>query len=418
MDQPPWLRSVIEDKGPTPKLFAWSPHNLTEGTADGALASYSRPFTADPDKRIYILGIGNLGILFATALSKITQRPPITLVVHRKELLEQWAAEPGLEVTRQGAGETTKDFDIEWWTDQEPTMGPKRHVADGSIIHNLLVSTKASAALPEVDRLRGYLNGSSTVAFAQNGMCKLWPPYGEAYNKLRYPDGNHPNWMACSVTHGVFSRGRFRAEHASEADLKIGPVLLSQHGSTAHEYLPAQLQKAPRLHCKIVAAEDLWILQLEKLVVNTIINPLTAVLRCKNGVLFEDTSGPLRTLIDQLIKEASDVLRALIRHPSTDAILGTSEQERALLLQRFSAPHLTEMVDDVGHKVRQNTSSMLQDVQVGKQTEIRDMNGWLVDMAAFLGGAISVRHHEILIGLVEKGVALDVAGLRQHFDAN
>lgn len=412
MDHPPWLRSILEDTGPAPKLFAWSPANVTPKPPGNPA---TLPPATDATKRIYVLGIGNLGILFATALSQIPNGPPITLVVHRKSLLEHWTASPGLHLSRAGTTSTVRNFDMEFWTDEEPPLGPARHVADGALIHNLIVSTKASAALPQVDRLRRYLGPSSAVAFAQNGMCKLWPPHGEAYNAARYPDGNGPSWLACSVTHGVTSLGTFRAHHASEADLKIGPVLLNTAGGGAQSYLADQLAHAPRLHGSVVSSEELWVLQLEKLVVNCIVNPLTAVLRCKNGALFEETSGPLRVLIDTLIREASGVLCALVRRGSAAAIVEAAA-DRAALLERFAAPRLTEMVLGVGHRVRENTSSMLQDVRAGKQTEIRDMNGWLVDMSAFLGSGVAVPSHEILVRLVEGGATLDEAGLARAFN--
>ncbi|KAH6664383.1 ketopantoate reductase PanE/ApbA C terminal-domain-containing protein [Plectosphaerella plurivora] len=412
MDLPPWLACISEDARPPPKLFAWTSQNLVQHDSRSQGVRGNQSPTNDPEGRIHILGIGNIGILLATSLSQLANGPPITLVVHKKELLEQWHRQPGLQITRSDNVKRLSDFDVEWWTDEEPDTGPKRQVADGAMIRNLLVSTKASAALPEVDRVRRYLDSSSTVAFAQNGMCKLWQPYGASYISVRYPTGNHPNWLACVTTHGVTSLGRFRSEHVAIADLKIGPVLPSQH-NTAHSYLPRMLCQAPFLDGQEVISRELWVLQLEKLVVNSIINPLTSILDCKNGRLFETPDGPLMHVVESLIQEASEVLQALVRHPFTDAMM-TSPSDRRDLLERFSAHRLRLMLLDIGNKVRNNTSSMLQDYRAGKQTEIQDFNGWLVDMASFLGVRASTTRHEALVRIVESGAQMEEGHLIKH----
>jgi len=37
-----------------------------------------------------VLGVGNIGLLFAHSLAMELNAPPITLLVHRPELLEEW----------------------------------------------------------------------------------------------------------------------------------------------------------------------------------------------------------------------------------------------------------------------------------------------------------------------------------------
>jgi 2-dehydropantoate 2-reductase len=76
------------------------------------------------------------------------------------------------------------------------------------------------------------------------------------------------------------------------------------------------------------------------------------------------------------------------------------------------------MIYQVGHKVRDNTSSMLQDVRAGRSTEIRDFNGWLVEMAAFLDPELDVTCHGKLVELVEAGRTLDVDQLGDYFSCS
>ncbi len=93
-----------------------------------------------------------------------------------------------------------------------------------------------------------------------------------------------------------------------------------------------------------------------KLMINAAINPLTALLRLKNGELL--TSPPARALIKDLAREAASVAKAIgvdLPHPVP---------ERA--------------VEDVARETSDNTSSMLQDVLRCAPTEVDAINGAVV----------------------------------------
>lgn len=419
--RPLWLESALQDETSPSKLYAWNSSNL------GLRNSRESNAANDLNHRIFILGIGNLGRLFASSLVQSPDRPPITLVVHRRELLEQWEISRGIEILRSGVLEANKDFDIEWWTDSRPDIGPIREISDGRKLRNLIITTKASAALPQVDRLRAYLDQTSTIAFVQNGMSKLWPPHGATYVSHRFAVGKAPNFLACVTTHGVTSQGQFKSFHASQADVAIGTVLPNQFSTEGANYVIRQVVSAPQLDGKHVSRTELWILQLEKLVVNSIINPLTAILGCKNGDLFTGSDGVLAKIIDQLLFEASQLLQLLVAHESSSEIIGSSpanhDSQTPLdtspqgMRDRFSQVRLKEMVYHVGHKVRENTSSMLQDVRASRSTEIRDFNGWLAETAAFLDPSLDITGHGALIDLVEAGKTLSVDQLGTHFES-
>ncbi|KAI0165917.1 ketoisovalerate reductase [Xylariaceae sp. FL1272] len=407
---PEWLQQVVDTKDqPPPTLYAWTPANLgsTSHTPN------SPHMDKNEKRRIYILGIGNIGRLYAMCLSKLADRPPITLVVHKKELLEYWIKEPGIKLACHGVLEENKDFDIEWWTDTRPDHGPVSELgANDSGISNLIIATKASDAMRQADRIRRYLTGSTTVAFAQNGVCKLWPPLGEHYIRARFGTEG-PTWIACVTTHGVTSQGLFHSIHASPANVIVGPVLETRRKEGKSYYLIEQIRNAPNLAAHQVSRKDVWVSQLEKLVVNVIINPLTGVMDCKNGELFVDRGDELPVVIDMLLSEASSILQALIEDESSEDILLSDPRtsieatrdflqlSRDKLLIRFSLSRLKTMLRDVGAKVAANTSSMLQDVRAARETEIDDMNGWLVGTAKVLGGTLSTSTHEKLIALVK-----------------
>ncbi|KAK3334037.1 ketopantoate reductase PanE/ApbA C terminal-domain-containing protein [Cercophora scortea] len=421
---PSWLQSLTRDQSTAPTLYAWTPKNIAGHKRSGMQeTNSSQSSSPDSSSRIYILGIGNLGRLYATSLAERAEAP-ITLVFHRKSMLEQWMADPGIEITRHGIRQKTSAFDVEWWTEEKPDVGPVREICDGRHVSNLIVATKAPDALPQTDRIRRYLNASSTVAFVQNGMSKLWPPYGAEYSSGRFPSSQHPNWIVCVTTHGVTSLGPFRSIHASPADVSMGPVLLNPRTVTKSEYLMDEIVKARQLAAKRHPPSTLWVLQLEKLVVNSIINPLTALLRCKNGLLFSQPGGNAERVMELLLAEASQVLQALVQDDSSYEMVGAMDSSadphdvnkiRQALLERFSTQRLRAMLRHVGEKVKDNTSSMLQDVTSGKQTEVREFNGWLVDTAEYLG--IDAANHNTVCELVEAGLILEESQLNGYFPA-
>ncbi|KAH7308176.1 ketopantoate reductase PanE/ApbA C terminal-domain-containing protein [Stachybotrys elegans] len=418
---PPWLEPILHDHSPPRKLFAWRPDNVASG--------FNHPPSRADDRRIYILGAGNLGRLFASLLQKHPEPSPVTLVVHRKDALSDWISSNGIEILRSGVLDANKNFDIEWWTDKPPEQGPVREVADGGKLRNLIIATKAGNALEQVDRARGYLDRNSTIAFVQNGMSKMWPPHGLTFVDHRYPSNGAPSFLACVTTHGVTSQGPFKSLHASQGNVRFGPVLVNSASWDSANHLTRQLSTTPQLDATLVSRQDLWVLQLEKLVVNSIINPLTAILRCKNGELFTTENEAARKIMDLLLQEASGVLQALVWHESTSEALGlTPEQEttmdeapsggatsvRESLWARFTVEQLRDMLYAVGYKVRDNTSSMLQDVNAGRSTEIRDFNGWLVETAAFVDPQLGVSANRKLIDLVERGASMNAAELQAH----
>ncbi|KAI1448482.1 6-phosphogluconate dehydrogenase C-terminal domain-like protein [Annulohypoxylon stygium] len=437
-----WLQPILEDNSEPPRLYAWTLANLKNVSESGSKGDVKKWVDADAEpnadtdayrekRRIYILGVGNIGRLYAACLAKSPKTPPITLVVHRRDLLEYWRDKPGIQILGEGwTGELDRGFDIEWWTDVKPDFGPVKEPGGSPIeesgegsgesagIRSLIVATKAADAMPQVDRLRRYLGPQTEVAFAQNGMCKLWPPFGEIYARHRWGSADRgPKWRVCVTTHGVTGLGLFRSLLASPASVAVGTVGLGVEKGKDTKYLIKQMIMAPGLAAERVGTRDIWVAQLEKLVVNSIINPLTVVLACKNGKILNQRGDRVGDVIAGLLDEASRTLRALVQDVSTEAILLSAKdvtkvksdevrlkEIRTYLLKRFTIYKLQPMLYDVGKKVAENTSSMLQDVKAGKKTEIEDINGWLVEMGKYLDVENGLLAHEKLIALVESVV--------------
>ena len=111
--------------------------------------------------------------------------------------------------------------------------------------------------------------------------------------------------------------------------------------------------------------------RMRKLLVNACINPLTALHRVPNGRLCE------RPLVEQL--------RAL----ALEAVLVLSVEELEM-----GDEEAVELVINVARATAGNRSSMLQDVEAGRPTEMEFITGAILGMAAFHG--LPVPSHEIL----------------------
>ena len=130
-----------------------------------------------------------------------------------------------------------------------------------------------------------------------------------------------------------------------------GTVMLEAHPQLA--FLVEMLRVA-NLNVNVV--EDAQPLVWGKLVINAAINPLTALLRIKNGELLEKPTA--RTLMGELASEAASVAEAFgITLP-------------------FSNPR--SAAEEVARQSADNSSSMLQDILRGAKTEVDAINGMVV----------------------------------------
>jgi 2-dehydropantoate 2-reductase len=112
-----------------------------------------------------------------------------------------------------------------------------------------------------------------------------------------------------------------------------------------------------------------------KAIVNSAINPLSAITRLRNGDLYK--THELREVAFKIVDEGSAVARA-------NSILLEPSPKR--LLARILA------------STSRNKSSMLQDVEAGRKTEIRQLNGSIWHLGGKVG--MSAPFNELLTKLV------------------
>jgi 2-dehydropantoate 2-reductase len=116
-----------------------------------------------------------------------------------------------------------------------------------------------------------------------------------------------------------------------------------------------------------------------------VINPITALTRRENGVVL---NAVLKSTVQSVVREAVAVA----------ATEGIRREER----------HVLDMVYSVAEKTASNTSSMLQDMLKGRNTEIDSINGYVIRQARKHN--IDVPVNEAMYELVKSATADNPTG--------
>ncbi len=180
-----------------------------------------------------------------------------------------------------------------------------------------------------------------------------------------------PHRTAAGVTsQGATFLGPGKIRHAGKGPTHMA---MSDGDSKKLDALATALEAAGfEIHVERDVAGMIW----SKLLINVGINALTALLNVKNGQLLDYTDA--KSLMADLVTEAVTVAKARGIHLTYDDPIAT--------------------VYEVAQKTSANASSMLQDFQKSRQSEIDFMNGAIVREAKALGILVPV--NEVLTRLV------------------
>ena len=348
-------------------------------------------------RKIYILGIGSIGKLIAHSLCDLPNPPPITLLLHRGDLYTEWLGRPKeITITTKGVSVTRRGFDAEMarygWrrygrrvsVDEflDPPTDPRQFkekqepespdIENVELIHNLIVTVKTPNTVGALLAVKHRLSPSSSILFLQNGMGII-----EQVNEKVFTDpATRPHYMQGVISHGVNSQGPWEATHAGQGTIQLGLTPSAPPHevvwSASSRYMLRTLCRSPVLAAVGIAPTELLQAQLEKLAVNAIVNPLTALIDARNGGLLYNFA--LQRAMRLLLAEISVVIRSL---PELRSLPNVST--------RFGADRLEMLAIDVANKTAGNVSSMLADVRQGKRTEIEYINGYIVRRGEELG---------------------------------
>jgi 2-dehydropantoate 2-reductase len=225
----------------------------------------------------------------------------------------------------------------------------------------MLVCCKSYATLGAVLPWRKHLADDAQIVLLQNGM-------GSAQALQRaMPNAN----IYCATsTDGAWRKGPFDvvragigetfigcfSDHLLEAEIpsSIQSLLDTSHGS--HEIKNNPFTPILNISWHTDIRTPMW----HKLAINSVVNALTAIYQCSNGELINHPKGRLR--LEQLCIETQDVMARVGIAPLGQGLLQTVVR----ILQQTAL----------------NKSSMLQDCEAGRPTEVAAINGYIIEQGA------------------------------------
>lgn len=209
----------------------------------------------------------------------------------------------------------------------------------------VLLPAKAYAVLDALHQLQPLLADNAQLVLSHNGM-------GTVEHVLPLLKPEQGLWFL-STSHGAFKSDDATVIHSGMGQSVLGA--LNQAAYAQHTIVEQAMQAALG---PLTVLEDIWPALWQKLAVNAVINPLTALHQCKNGEL-EDIkySAAIRLLIEEFVLLA----KACDQHFSTEAI----EQKVALVMKQTA----------------DNYSSMQQDFAKGRRSELDYITGFLLRQA-------------------------------------
>ena len=218
---------------------------------------------------------------------------------------------------------------------------PQLGVEDAAKIEKLMVTTKAYQVQPALEPLIGRLPATTPILLLHNGMgTAVWVARAFPHNPL----------LLGITSNGARRLGPHHFIHTGAGETWIGA------GNEAARPFTGLAQELARALPHAAWSEEIGFRQWEKLVINAIINPLTALSGEPNGSLLA-RSEEIEALCHEL-------------HP-------------LLLRQGFarSDDYWFERVLEVASRTASNYSSMQQDLAAGRPTEIDYLSGYLLHQA-------------------------------------
>ncbi len=276
--------------------------------------------------RFCIIGCGSIGLLLAAWLA--SSGAEVVLFCRRLNQV-QLINSSGVRVAAGGGEEVARVR--AYLSSSPPQLG-----CDVCIVAVKAYDTEA--VIPTIERS---LKPNGVVVSAQNGIGPL-----ELLEKQFGPQ---------NVAAAVLYVGALRLADNLVTHTGGRRIVLGSHTTRPRSLLEelAEALRAAEVEATVVDNIDAW--RWDKLVVNAAINPVTAITSAPNRVIIE--SEYARRLALELAREAHQVARSLGVNPPRsyeEAVLATAAATSA------------------------NKSSMLQDLEAGRKTEIDYINGAVV----------------------------------------
>lgn len=273
-----------------------------------------------------VFGAGSVGSFIGGLLS---EKYHVTLLgrKHHMEAIES----NGLKIT----GKTEKLVHPKVW----------HSLGDLADIDLIILTVKAYNTATAMNDMVPYIRDDTIVLSLQNGLDNV-----ETIRRMMKKEGH--------ILAGITSHGIMRAEdghihHAGHGETVLGETVPSGRGFAEKI---CEMFNSVGIQTRVTnnICGEMW----AKAIVNAGINPITAITGLQNGYLLKVPT--LTALLERTCSEAIQVaLAAKIRLPPCNII---------------------EKTKDVARRTDENRSSMLQDIERGRRTEICSINGYISEM--------------------------------------
>ncbi|MBP1992810.1 ketopantoate reductase family protein [Paenibacillus eucommiae] len=291
---------------------------------------------------IAIVGAGSLGLLFAAKLSSVaTSIEVITRTGMQAEVLRR----EGISIEKEEVVPASK-FTIVSYEDKESKSGEE---AVESPLDFLLLTVKQTAIDDELlSWIRNRISKKTTVVCFQNGVG----------HEEKLLGCIHADQLLLAVTtEGAKRSGASKVAHTGRGttDLGFSRDVLPKEQLNTQKIFAGLLEKAG---FAVSLSKNMNTKVWSKLIISSVINPLTAILQIQNGQLLHSSAS--QELMLDLYQEGMTVAKA----------------------KHIELPDdLWEKLQLVCEKTAENQSSMLQDLLHHRSTEIESINGSLLRMA-------------------------------------
>ena len=298
--------------------------------------------------KIAVVGAGAMGSLFGAMLAEAGSEVWLydVWVEHVQAINKD-----GLSLEREGQ---TRTLSIEATTDSE-------QIGQAELVIIFVKSTHTAAAAETARKIAGF---DGAVMTLQNGM-------GNADILAEFIDPQRV--LAGTTSHGATMLGPGRIRHAGVGATTIGAWAATEQGRERARKLSDFFTK---IGIETEAVDDVRRVLWNKLLINIGINAITALTAIKNGRILdlEITRELSRNAVEEAMKIAGK-MNIKVREDAVDHVYAVAEATAV------------------------NRSSMGQDVDNKRQTEIATINGFIVRQAKRLG--LQAPINETLTALVE-----------------
>jgi len=347
---------------------------------------------------IHILGTNPLGLYIAHSLCSSLEPPPVTLLIHRPLLMQQWHDEgAAIRVVKNGTIystskinlESSAPFGVNDGTLDRDYAGFGKHLEHtieqpNTRISNLLVTTDGPATISGLKAIRHRLDNQSTVCFINDGLGIV-----EEVNNSIFPQtDSRPFYMQGRNSHNIrpIDNHKFSIIEQEKGDLSfticnrtvegdwIAPKIVKTHmewGPSAR-YILRRFSSHPELRATGYHKLQFLEKHLLKAAIHSILGPSSVMFDCFcNELLYNRSISEFAT---SLLEEISSVLVAL---PEMERFKGR--------FKAFSVQRMQKIMVRQCMIIGRNRTSMWHDVDKGRKTDIDYYNGYFIKRGKELG---------------------------------